>query len=141
MSLRWLAFVSLISACATPGKLINGPALASFEATDARCSDVVIRRPALGSRWGEFLRVRVGDTASTIVGQAKLSVGGKVEKEKAFFVSGRELVFDARWTNEKVEVAAAVPKGAVLELAAGPDGGLGLVCFVELRRRAGRGGP
>jgi hypothetical protein len=114
--------------------LINGPALASYEATDARCSPVVIRRAALGSRWGEFLRVRVGETASTIVGQAKLSVGGKAEKEKAFFVSGRDLVFDARWTNEKVEVASALPKGAVVELslrdltaAAGPCASLAFI--------------
>ncbi len=107
----------LSSGCAaTRGHLIDGPATLTTEPTPT-CADVVIRRDALASRWGEFLRVRIDETSAVIVGQARLKVGGKVEKEKAFFVSGNELVLELRWANEKVEVASALPRGTQLELS------------------------
>ena len=105
------------SGCAaTRGQLIEGPSSLTKELTPT-CADVVIRRDALASRWGEFLRVRLDETSAVIVGQARLTVGGKVEKAKAFFVSGHDLVFELRWSNEKLEVASALPRGAKLELA------------------------
>ncbi|MDP2274129.1 MAG: M23 family metallopeptidase [Archangium sp.] len=116
---RALALLLLVlsSGCAaTRGHLIDGPATLTKEATPT-CADVVIRRDALASRWGEFLRVRLDETSAVIVGQARLKVGGKVEKEKAFFVSGKDLVLELRWANEKVEVASALPRGTQLELS------------------------
>lgn len=95
---------------------INGPATLTKETT-ATCSDVVIRRPALASRWGEYLQVRIDQTDAVIVGQAKLKVSGKVMKEKAFFVSGKDLVLDLRWANEQLEVPSALARGTQLELS------------------------
>lgn len=117
-SLRSVLLVLAISSgcAATRGQLINGPATLTKETT-ATCSDVVIKRPALASRWGEYLKVRLDQTDAVIVGQAKLKVGGKVEKEKAFFVSGTDLVLDLRWANEQLAVASALPRGTQLELS------------------------
>ncbi len=107
----------LSSGCAaTRGQLINGTATLTRESTPT-CADMVIRRDALASRWGEFLRVRIDETSAVIVGQARLKVGGKWEKEKAFFVSGHDLVFELRWANEMVQVASALPRGTQLELS------------------------
>ncbi len=112
-----LIFFVVSSGCAaTRGQLINGPATLTKEST-ATCSDVVIKRPALASRWGEYLKVRIDDTSAVIVGQAKLKVGGKVEKEKAFFVSGNDLVLDLRWANERLDVPSALAKGTQFELS------------------------
>lgn len=121
--LRALAlFIFVVSSgcVATKGQLINGPSVSTSEVT-ATCADVVIRRDALGSRWGEFLSVRIAQTDAVIVGQAALRVGTKLEKEgagglKPFIVSGHELVFESRWSNEKLDVRSALPKGTVLEL-------------------------
>jgi murein DD-endopeptidase MepM/ murein hydrolase activator NlpD len=111
-----ILFVVSSGCAATRGQLINGPATLTRETT-ATCSDVVIKRPALASRWGEYLKVRIDDTSAVIVGQAKLKVGGKVEKEKAFFVSGNDLVLDLRWANERLEVPSALARGTQLELS------------------------
>lgn len=101
---------------AARGQLINGPGALTKESTPT-CADIVIRRDALASRWGEFLRVRIDETSAVIVGQARLKVGGKIEKDKAFFVSGRDLVLELRWANEKVELSSALPRGTQLELS------------------------
>jgi murein DD-endopeptidase MepM/ murein hydrolase activator NlpD len=114
---RLLLLLSVVSSgcAATHGQLINGPGSVTKESS-ATCSDVVSRRPALASRWGEFLRVRIDETSAVIVGQAKLRVAGTLSKERAFFVSGSDLVLESRWVNEKVDVASALPRGAQLEL-------------------------
>jgi murein DD-endopeptidase MepM/ murein hydrolase activator NlpD len=107
----------LSSGCAaTRGQLTNGPATLTKEITPT-CADVVIRREALATRWGEYLRVRIDETSAVIVGQARLKVAGKVEKERAFFVSGHDLVLELRWANEKPQVASALPRGTKLELS------------------------
>lgn len=116
--LRALALFTLVvsTGCvATRGQLITGEPTLTSEATPT-CADVVIRRSALGARWGEFLRVRIGETESVIVGQLALKVGGSTQKEKAFFVSGKDLVLDSKWANEKLDVPSALPRGAPLEL-------------------------
>jgi murein DD-endopeptidase MepM/ murein hydrolase activator NlpD len=112
-----LLLLALSSGCAaTRGQLTNGPATLTKELTPT-CADVVIRREALASRWGEYLRVRIDETSAVIVGQARLKVSGKIEKEKAFFVSGHDLVLELRWANENPQVASALPRGAQLELS------------------------
>jgi murein DD-endopeptidase MepM/ murein hydrolase activator NlpD len=112
-----LSFLVLTTGCAaTRGQLIDGPASLTKESTPT-CADISIRRPALASRWGEFLRVRIEDTDAVIVGQARLKVGARVEKEKAFFVSGHDLVLEMKWSNERPDVASALARGTVLELA------------------------
>ncbi|MBL8913791.1 MAG: M23 family metallopeptidase [Archangium sp.] len=101
---------------ATKGQLINGEPTLTSE-TSPTCADVVIRRAALGSRWGEFLRVRIDQTDAVIVGQLTLRAGARVEKQKAFFVSGKELVVESKWSNEKLDVSSALPKGTMLEVS------------------------
>jgi hypothetical protein len=96
--------------------LIDAPAAVTKELTPT-CADIVIRRDALASRWGEFLRVRIDETTAVIVGKARLKVGGEAVKEKTFFVSGKDLVLEHRWVNEALERASALPRGARLELA------------------------
>jgi hypothetical protein len=104
--------LALSSGCAaTRGHLTNGPATLTKEMTPT-CADVVIRRQALASRWGEYLRVRMDETSAVIVGQARLKVSGRIEKQRAFFVSGRDLVLELRWANEELQVASALPRGA-----------------------------
>ncbi|MFT3711344.1 MAG: hypothetical protein QM817_27240 [Archangium sp.] len=112
----FLLVVSTGCATATHGQLIDGPASLTKEATPT-CADITIRRPALASRWGEFLRVRIADTDAVIVGQAKLKVGPKLEKEKAFFVSGHDLVLEQKWSNENLNVTSALTRGTMLELS------------------------
>jgi hypothetical protein len=112
-----LLLLAISSGCAaTRGQLIDGPATLTKETT-ATCSDVLIKRQALASRWGEYLKVRIDQTDAVIVGQAKLKVGGKVEKEKAFFVSGNELVLDLgeREAGRRLGAATRHAARAVLE--------------------------
>ncbi|MEW5740017.1 MAG: M23 family metallopeptidase [Myxococcota bacterium] len=90
--------------------------MTTTEAGDASCGLVRIRRTALGARWGEYLRVRV-DTEATLIGQAKLMVAGREERARPFVVSGKDLVLEGRWVNEKLTVPSALPKGAALEVA------------------------
>lgn len=100
---------------ASRAQLINSPGVTTTEAGDPSCAAVRIRRTALGARWGEYLRVRV-DTSATLIGQAKLSVAGRVDRARPFVVSGKDLVLEGRWVNEALGVTSALPKGAALEV-------------------------
>ncbi|MFO0597936.1 MAG: M23 family metallopeptidase [Myxococcaceae bacterium] len=113
-----LTSLLLLAGCATvTGHLVESPsAQPTKQAADARCSELHLRRTALGSRWGEFVRVRSGGVEATVVGQAKLLVKGRVEKQRSFFVSGTDLVIDARWSNESLGAASALESGASVEV-------------------------
>lgn len=111
-----LALLVVSSGCASSrARLVNASGDTTTLRGDTTCGQVRLRRTALGSRWGEYLRVRA-TTFSTIVGTARLHLGGRVLKERAFIVSGDDLVLEQRWTNETLSVASALPKGAALEL-------------------------
>lgn len=100
---------------AAKAQLINSPGLTTTEAGDPSCAAVRIHRTALGARWGEYLRVRV-DTTATLIGHGTLTVAGRVERERPFVVSGKDLVLEGRWVNEKLGVASALPKGAAVDV-------------------------
>lgn len=100
---------------ASRAQLINSPGVTTTEVGDPSCAPVRIHRTALGARWGEYLRVRV-DTSATLVGHATLQVAGRVERERPFVVSGKDLVLEGRWVNESLGVTSALPKGAAVDV-------------------------
>lgn len=87
----------------------------SAKAADPLCGPVGVRRAALASRWGEYLRVHV-KTPALLTGEARLHVGARPMPLKAFAVTGDELVFEAQWPNEKLSVPSGLEKGLVLDL-------------------------
>lgn len=106
----------VVSGCgAAKAQLINSPGLTTTEAGDPSCAAVRIHRTALGARWGEYLRVRV-DTTATLIGHATLTVAGRADRERPFVVSGKDLVLEGRWVNERLGVASALPKGAAVDV-------------------------
>jgi murein DD-endopeptidase len=113
---RALGLTLLLStACVQTARLVQGPSQASRHVGDERCGPVGIRRVALGSRWGESFRVRV-TTNATLVGQARLHVASRPAEPRTFFVGNGELVYEARWANEKLSVPSALEKDAVIDL-------------------------
>ncbi|MDX2014554.1 MAG: M23 family metallopeptidase [Myxococcaceae bacterium] len=105
----------LSTACGHTARLIPGQSDASHHTGDERCGPVGIRRTALGSRWGEFFRVRV-KTSATLVGQARLHVASRPVEPRTFFVGDGELVYDVRWANERLSVPSALEADAVIDL-------------------------
>lgn len=87
----------------------------SEQSADPRCGPVGIRRAALASRWGEYLRVHV-KTPSPLTGEARLHVGARPLPLKAFAVTSDEVVFEASWPNEKLSVPSGLEKNVVLDL-------------------------
>lgn len=114
--LRPFSLVMLLGACA-----LRQPGLETMkervlqQAADPRCGPVGIRRAALGSRWGEYLRVNV-NAPSAITGEARLHIGSRPVPLKSFTVTGNELVVEASWPNERLSVPYGLEKGAVLDL-------------------------
>jgi len=96
-------------------RLETAKARLSEQAADPRCGPVGIRRAALASRWGEYLRVHV-KTPAPLRGEARLHVGARPLPLKAFAVTGAEMVFEARWPNEKLSVPSGLAKNLVLDL-------------------------
>jgi hypothetical protein len=110
---------------------------------DAQCGPVGIRRASLGARWGEYVRVWV--TAPTPVrGEARLHVDGRAYPLQQFATgatgqatavltapgvsvevpavlptpsaSTQAIVLDATWTNERLDVPAALGPGHVIDV-------------------------
>lgn len=100
---------------ASRANLVNTPGVTTTETGDPKCNTVRIHRTALGARWGEYLRVRV-DTKAMLIGHATLAVRGRMERERPFVVSGKDLVVEGRWTNESLDVSSALAKGAALDV-------------------------
>ncbi|GMU59904.1 MAG: hypothetical protein AMXMBFR34_16670 [Myxococcaceae bacterium] len=118
MRRAWFPLLLVVSSgCgASHAQLINSPGVTTTQAGDPTCGTVRIHRAALGARWGEYLRVRV-DTTATLIGQAKLAVAGREERARPFVVSGKDLLIEGRWLNEKLSVPWALPKGAALDVS------------------------
>lgn len=113
-----LAFLPLVlaSACAVrQAKLEPARELLGQHAADTRCGPVGIRRAALGSRWGEFLRVKVR-APSTVTGDARLHVGGRAVPLKSFMVIEEGVIAEAEWPNDRLSVPAGLAKGTVIDL-------------------------
>ncbi|MCA3013349.1 MAG: M23 family metallopeptidase [Myxococcaceae bacterium] len=107
--------VLLLTACGHTTRLVPSAGPSTRHTGDERCGPVGIRRAALGSRWGEYLRVRVNTTA-TLLGQARLHVASRPAEPRTFIVGNGELVYDVRWANERLSVPSALEKNAIIDL-------------------------
>lgn len=113
-----LAFALLVlaSACAhRQAKLEPARERLGQHAADTRCGPVGIRRAALGSRWGEFIKVKA-TTPVTLTGDARLHVGGRAAPLKPFVILEEGVVAEAAWPNERLSVPAGLPQGTVIDL-------------------------
>lgn len=113
-----LAFALLVlaSACTLrQAKLEPARDRLGQHAADTRCGPVGIRRAALGSRWGEFIKVKA-TTPVTLTGDARLHVGGRAAPLKPFVILEEGLVAEAAWPNERLSVPAGLPQGTVIDL-------------------------
>jgi len=115
--LRLACLVLLLSsACGLrQARLERATERVSGQRADPRCGPVGLRRAALGSRWGESLRVHV-KTTTPLSGEARVHVGARPSPLKAFSVTKDEVVFEASWPNEKLSVPSGLEKGVVLDV-------------------------
>ena len=132
--LRQLALLLVLtSACsARQARLETTKERLSAKAADPMCGPVGVRRAALASRWGEYLRVHV-KTPALLTGEARLHVGARPMPLKAFAVTGDELVFEA--PKAEAEALCALAK-RVMEAAPTPAVSLSVPLTVEAKAGA-----
>jgi hypothetical protein len=106
---------------------------------DASCGPLGIRRSSLGARWGEYVRVSV-TAPSVLTGEARLHVDGRASTLQQFTTAPtldvpmqvaeqvatavpamlplpkQTIVLDAAWTNERLDVPAAIEAGHVIDI-------------------------
>ncbi|MER2561430.1 MAG: hypothetical protein ABTQ32_11940 [Myxococcaceae bacterium] len=112
---------------------------------DGLCGPIGIRRASLGARWGEYVRVSV-TSSTPVTGEARLHVDGRAYPLQQFTTapsyespvnvsvavdqvaaelpavvplpttSTQTIVLDAAWTNERLDVPAALGSGHVIDI-------------------------
>lgn len=112
---------------------------------DGLCGPIGIRRASLGARWGEYVRVSV-TSPTPVTGEARLHVDGRAYPLQQFTTapsyespvnvsvavdqvaaelpavvplpttSTQTIVLDAAWTNERLDVPAALGSGHVIDI-------------------------
>lgn len=106
---------------------------------DGLCGPIGIRRSSLGARWGEYVRVSVTSPA-VVTGEARLHVDGRAYPLQQFTTAPtldvpmqvadqqltvvpamlplptQTIVLDAAWTNERLDVPAALEAGHVIDI-------------------------
>ncbi|MBL8934472.1 MAG: hypothetical protein JNM69_07955 [Archangium sp.] len=112
---------------------------------DGLCGPIGIRRASLGARWGEYVRVSV-TSPTPVTGEARLHVDGRAYPLQTFTTSPsyeapvqvavavdhvsaelpavvplpvtttQTIVLDAAWTNERLDVPAALGAGHVIDI-------------------------
>lgn len=112
---------------------------------DGLCGPIGIRRASLGARWGEYVRVAV-TSSTPVTGEARLHVDGRAYPLQQFttapsyespvtvavavdqvaaalpavvplpMTSTQTIVLDAAWTNERLDVPAALGSGHVIDI-------------------------
>ena len=136
--------VVLSSGCAHRyARLETSKDLVVTKRADAQCGPVGVRRTSLGARWGEYVRVWV-TSANPIRGEARLHVDGRAYPLQRFStgsevqplvhlagdgvtvalpavlplqqVTTQAIVLDATWTNERLDVPAALGAGHVIDV-------------------------
>lgn len=112
---------------------------------DGLCGPIGIRRASLGARWGEYVRVSVS-SPTPVTGEARLHVDGRAYPLQPFttrqsyespvhvavavdqvtaelpavvplpLTNTQTIVLDAAWTNERLDVPAALGSGHVIDI-------------------------
>ncbi len=112
---------------------------------DGLCGPIGIRRASLGARWGEYVRVSV-TSPTPVTGEARLHVDGRAYPLQQFttapsyespvhvavavdqvsvslpavvplpMANTQTIVLDAAWTNERLDVPAALGSGHVIDI-------------------------
>lgn len=110
---------------------------------DGLCGPIGIRRASLGARWGEYVRVSVS-SPTPVTGEARLHVDGRAYPLQPFTTvpsyeahvavavdqvsaelpavvplpttNTQTIVLDAAWTNERLDVPAALGSGHVIDI-------------------------
>lgn len=111
---------------------------------DGLCGPIGIRRASLGARWGEYVRVSV-TSRTPVTGEARLHVDGRAYPLQQFTTAPsyespvnvsvavdqvaaelpavvplptntQTIVLDAAWTNERLDVPAALGSGHVIDI-------------------------
>lgn len=112
---------------------------------DGLCGPIGIRRASLGARWGEYVRVSV-TSPTPVTGEARLHVDGRAYPLQQFTTApsyeapvhvavavdqvsaqlpavvplpttnAQTIVLDAAWTNERLDVPAALGSGHVIDI-------------------------
>lgn len=112
---------------------------------DGLCGPIGIRRASLGARWGEYVRVSV-TSPTPVTGEARLHVDGRAYPLQQFTTAPsyespvivsvavdqvtaelpavvplqqantQTIVLDAAWTNERLDVPAALGSGHVIDI-------------------------
>ncbi|MDP3500900.1 MAG: hypothetical protein Q8S33_11225 [Myxococcales bacterium] len=106
---------------------------------DGLCGPIGIRRSSLGARWGEYVRVSVTSPA-VVTGEARLHVDGRAYPLQQFTTAPtldvsmqvadqqstvvpavlplptQTIVLDAAWTNERLDIPAALEAGHVIDI-------------------------
>jgi hypothetical protein len=122
----------------------SGQVLTVTRAADGACGPIGIRRSSLGARWGEYVRVWVS-SPGLVSGEARLHVDGRAAPLQRFDTAPRvdpsvqvavasegvsvelpalvpsnrpqhQVVLDAAWTNERLDVPSAIEAGHVIDI-------------------------
>lgn len=111
--------VLLLGACAARAPVLEpSRELVARKPGDLACGPVGVRRGALGSRWGEYLAVRVTSPVP-LTGEARLHVAGRALPLRAFSVAAGDQdapVVEQAWRNERLSVPSALERGAVIDV-------------------------
>lgn len=122
----------------------SGQVLTLTRTADGSCGPIGIRRSSLGARWGEYVRVWVS-SPGLVSGEARLHVDGRAAPLQRFDTAPmvdpsvqvavasegvsvelpavapsnqpqHQVVLDAAWTNERLDVASAIEAGHVIDI-------------------------
>lgn len=114
-----LGLVWFLSGCAARHAYLDErTALTASQDADVACGPVGLRRVSLGSRWGEFVRVRV-QSPTPVRGVLRVHVAGRPEPAKPFeFTRGSsaaQFVHELTWENELLSVPWGLAPEVVID--------------------------
>lgn len=130
----------LVSGCSFHHARLQSTSTVSLaRPSDDLCGPIGIRRASLGARWGEYVRVSV-TSPNAVSGEARLHVDGRASPLQRFDTSSaaspivqlatstelpavvpavtqqQVVVLDMGWTNERLDVPAAIEAGHVIDV-------------------------